>query len=69
MAEELGVGGKDREDFRQQVMLNTALTNEVGVPGHYTQKTSGKVPGEGCKRSPVRGGTGRSPVPQTVAEE
>lgn len=60
MAEELGVGGKDREDFLQQVMLNLALTNEVGVPGHYA---------EGCKRSPVRLGTGRSPVPQTVAEE
>ena len=49
MAEQLGVGGKDREDFLQQVMLILALTNEIEVPGHYTKKTSGKVPKERYK--------------------
>lgn len=66
-AEQLGVGGKGREDFLLKMMLNLALTNKTGVPGHGTKKTSGEVPKEGHERSLVWLGIKNSP--QTVMEE
>ena len=67
MAEQLGVGGKDR-DFLQQVMLNLALTNEI-VPEHHMKKTSEEEPKDGYERSPVWLGTRNFTALQTVTEE
>lgn len=64
MAEQLGVRGKGGEVFLQKVTLNLALTNKIGVAGHYTKKTSAEVPKEEQETSPVWLGITNSPAPQ-----